>query len=547
MGLLQDILEKMYVEPELLAALDEEQKQVLFRRMREEQVRRYNENEILYEKLLKEGVIKKDPSSRRVQWKNREDGDVYTFIFDEDEPERKLHEDEDSRDHDINIHEKELMFDKLLKFNNNESENLNEEQLKKQLGEMEISPEFVKEYNPQNQFSVQTASQLFFSKPNLNGKVAAAKIAFENSPKQSQHSLLYDNTQLIHGTNAINNDPTIMVQKNNKISNIPIQEIPTKSSSLYESNSVGINSVGVKDLLSQFENIPYQNGHSKPIVNNPPTPVPPQIILQSYPVPNGNIDISNTTSIVANAKAKLNILEPEMKKRQNIILEKLNDERKRVRDNSFSDNDKHYKDSNDQDTSLKQAEQKIREIAIKAREAHRKQELRTSSPLLNIGNGFDKAMTFKEAIKKIPRPPKPESRNAIIKWFKEKEIPAGTGIDPITERPSIWFHGIISRDAAEKLLAKTKCGSFLVRVSERIWGYTVSYSFGDGTFKHFLIEKINQGYQFLGTNQIVHYSLYDLIQHHLNFPVTTSGNEILKYPIGQSGKTPDYLDLFSGI
>lgn len=44
--------------------------------------------------------------------------------------------------------------------------------------------------------------------------------------------------------------------------------------------------------------------------------------------------------------------------------------------------------------------------------------------------------------------------------------------------------------------------------------YTVSYVVGDGTFKHFLVERIPEGYQFLGTNQVVHDQLFDLISYH---------------------------------
>ncbi|RCN23660.1 SH2 domain protein [Ancylostoma caninum] len=103
--------------------------------------------------------------------------------------------------------------------------------------------------------------------------------------------------------------------------------------------------------------------------------------------------------------------------------------------------------------------------------------------------------------------------------------------------------GIISRDQAEILLQDKPTGSFLVRVSERIWGYTVSYVVGDGTFKHFLVERIPEGYQFLGTNQVVHDQLFDLISYHETAPITAKGGEILKWSVGQMFRPPDYHDI----
>ncbi|VDO71110.1 unnamed protein product [Heligmosomoides polygyrus] len=193
------------------------------------------------------------------------------------------------------------------------------------------------------------------------------------------------------------------------------------------------------------------------------------------------------------------------------------------------------------DRRAREAEEAMRRMAQKAREQHR-QLIRTSTSILPALNDT-KATSLREAIKNLPRPPKPKSRSAIVDWFKRDEWPRGTGQDPKTRMPAPWFHGIISRDQAEILLQDKPTGSFLVRVSERIWGYTVSYVVGNGTFKHFLVERIPEGYQFLGTNQVVHDQLFDLVSYHETAPITAKGGEILKWSVGQMFRPPDYHDI----
>ena len=77
----------------------------------------------------------------------------------------------------------------------------------------------------------------------------------------------------------------------------------------------------------------------------------------------------------------------------------------------------------------------------------------------------------------------------------------------------VVLSGVISRLEAENYLLNMTLGSYLVRVSERVWGYTISYRAEDRC-KHFLVDTSDQGYQFFGANQVVHRSLTDLVNFH---------------------------------
>ncbi|XP_051257147.1 uncharacterized protein zgc:100829 [Dicentrarchus labrax] len=78
--MLQQILKDMYIDPDVLNALNEDQKKTLFLKMRQEQVRRWEE---LEEKLEREGVDTdckrtkpKKANSKNVSWLLGRDGDV---------------------------------------------------------------------------------------------------------------------------------------------------------------------------------------------------------------------------------------------------------------------------------------------------------------------------------------------------------------------------------------------------------------------------------------------------------------------------------------
>ncbi|KAG7465227.1 hypothetical protein MATL_G00174040 [Megalops atlanticus] len=83
--MLQQILKDMYIDPDVLEALNEEQKKTLFLKMRQEQVRRWKERE---EKLEREGNTGTKPKpkkahSKSVSWLLGRDGDVQVCVIGE--------------------------------------------------------------------------------------------------------------------------------------------------------------------------------------------------------------------------------------------------------------------------------------------------------------------------------------------------------------------------------------------------------------------------------------------------------------------------------
>ncbi|KAF3706498.1 SH2 domain-containing protein 4A [Channa argus] len=85
--MLQQILTDMYIDPDVLNALNEDQKKTLFLKMRQEQVRRWNERE---EKLEREAggaeckrTKPKKANNKSVSWLLGRDGDVAVIVIGE--------------------------------------------------------------------------------------------------------------------------------------------------------------------------------------------------------------------------------------------------------------------------------------------------------------------------------------------------------------------------------------------------------------------------------------------------------------------------------
>ncbi|KAK9887825.1 hypothetical protein WA026_000140 [Henosepilachna vigintioctopunctata] len=191
------------------------------------------------------------------------------------------------------------------------------------------------------------------------------------------------------------------------------------------------------------------------------------------------------------------------------ILQKMQKKRQEIAAQAAEDAERHEQAWREQERKAKEAEHQKREIARRAREEHR------LSANLDIDTTY---CTVNQGV--------PPGRQAVLEWFRTRDR-SRSGVCDKNGNPQPWFHGLITRSEAEKLLLDQPYGSFLVRLSEKIWGYAISYKAKEKC-KHYLI---NSGpkYSFTGNNQLEHNTLSDLVNYHKTNPLSLSGGETLSY------------------
>ncbi|XP_036315155.1 SH2 domain-containing protein 4A isoform X2 [Pipistrellus kuhlii] len=422
--MLKQILSEMYIDPDLLAELSEEQKQILFFKMREEQIRRWKEREAAMEK--KESLpVKSRPkkeNSKSVHWKLGADKEVWVWV----------------------------------------------------MGEHHLD----KPYNV------------------LCNEV----VAESTQPRAQQEAEELSKTQSTDFTNSLTT----------KSHYCDLQTPGT-----WESPSI------CKKASGQEESDPG-----------------------SRPAPT--------------LKEEKTLKKESTKKTQDEEIKQIDEERtKQIY--------KSWKEDSEWQASLrksKAADEKRRSLAKQAREDYKRLSQNGRS-----SEGLQSPPSVPLKPKRPPLPPKPKFLNPaeyppkpfrtqgvtrtapssaqedIIRWFKEEQLPLRAGYEKNSDAIAPWFHGILTLTRANELLSTCLPGSFLIRVSERIKGYALSYLSEDGC-KHFLIDASSDSYSFLGADQLQHATLAELVEYHREEPITSLGKERLLYPCGQQGQPPDYLELF---
>ncbi|XP_074647715.1 SH2 domain-containing protein 4B-like [Tubulanus polymorphus] len=447
--MLQQILKDMYVDPEILVELSDEQKQILFCKIREEQLRRWKEWDSQESQRVKKPPVARKPGSKNVNFLHGADQKEWVWVMGEHQQDKSIEE--------ILLDETKHKAHILAEQEAEELRKREEDEIKRKLLEEQERLERERQQKEEEIRRKEEEAALYQSLK--EARLAAEKLEREKKKEEEERQ---------------------------------------------------------KKLVKLRNKVEKELGHARRRESKRRS----QIIEQRS---------SQIFSTFQDARAKFEKAAQESSKE--IEIEWIKQEEK-----------------------SKHAEEETRLFAKRAREEYRNSLHLKIQAVQAFQSGHSKAPELppKSRVSLPPPSPfvkefgKPPSREAVIKWFKEYELPKGAGRDTVTGDVAEWFHGIINRNEAESLLQKKPVGSYLVRVSEKIWGYAISFR-SESRIKHFLIDASDGTYQFFGTNQSTHVSLAELMSYHKNNPISMIGQEFLHHPCGQSSDPPDYSDLIVGI
>ncbi|XP_059159220.1 unconventional myosin-VIIa-like isoform X2 [Physella acuta] len=134
---------------------------------------------------------------------------------------------------------------------------------------------------------------------------------------------------------------------------------------------------------------------------------------------------------------------------------------------------------------------------------------------------------------------RPGTKRATSKWFRTTQR-----LNVMHEQSgqfAEWFHGIITRQEAEKLLQNKILGCFLIRVSERRFGYTLTFR-DETRCRNYMIDQLKNGKFIIIGEPKVHRNLHDLVVYHKKHKLSNWGH-LLTVPCGQESGECDYSEL----
>ncbi|XP_030348828.1 SH2 domain-containing protein 4A isoform X2 [Strigops habroptila] len=452
--MLKQILSEMYIDPDLLAELSEEQKQILFFKMRQEQIRRWEEREAVMDKASAKKPLPRKANGKSVTWKLGADNDVWVWVMGE--------------------HPSDKSYEAIC------------EEIQAQRAK-----QLVREQSKEGRETDSSVTQSLHLQPGDPGETGlhGNKKSTVDEKKECGRKITADSTG--------------------------------KSQELTKRETRDVHQM-LADCHVRKRGF-QQTKEAQSINPGEETTVPQEATPQSHP-----------SSESQRTLQKLDENEPEWQ--ESLRKSKAADEKRRSLARQARDDYRRL--------SL-QGIHKGKQADISKGATARDRRPLQYPPLPPKPKLLPPVMSNGKTIRKegIQRTISNSTEESIIKWFKEEQFPLRAGYQKTTDAIAPWFHGILTSKKAEELLSKTVPGSFLVRVSEKIKGYVLSYRSVEGC-KHFLIDASSDSYSFLGVDQLQHSMLADLVDYHKDEPITSLGKELLLYPCGQEDQEPDYISLF---
>eukprot|EP00038_Savillea_parva_P002259 m.112345 g.112345 ORF g.112345 m.112345 type:complete len:1310 (-) comp10779_c2_seq1:47-3976(-) len=120
-------------------------------------------------------------------------------------------------------------------------------------------------------------------------------------------------------------------------------------------------------------------------------------------------------------------------------------------------------------------------------------------------------------------------KKGVVKWWIKIERSKGFHCNA-EGQVHPWFHGLISRTDAEDYLFDQPSGAFLIRVSERVHGYALSFRHGNRIRHYKLGFSVGGGYTIVG-NAEEFGSLEELVQYFQEHPITVGDDDMLSEPV----------------
>ena len=132
------------------------------------------------------------------------------------------------------------------------------------------------------------------------------------------------------------------------------------------------------------------------------------------------------------------------------------------------------------------------------------------------------------------------SKEEMISWYQDQGDESGAG-QTEDGRFQAWFHGIISRKDAEVLVKKEQDGTFLIRVAESRFGYSLTMIW-KGRVKHFAIDVNDNGMHIIRGNRRKYKYLNQIVAFHKGHSITDAGDRLL-YSCNPGGNRDDLMEL----